>query len=139
MKHSGLIPLHAGISVANMQESITWYENILGFELMWVKDFPALKTKIAFLKNDTFQIELFEAYETIALPKERFLPITDLQTQGTKHIAFGTENIVTLFEKFKSKNVDIVFGPIESPPKDALFGFIRDNSGVLIEFIQKKI
>ena len=137
MKHSKLKPLHIGISVANMQESIAWYEEILDFELMWVKDFPELKAKIAFLKNDNFQIELFEAYETVALPRERLLPITDLQTQGTKHIAFGTEDIVALFEKFKTKNVDIVFGPMESPPKDALFGFIRDNSGVLIEFIEQ--
>ena len=138
MTDSKLEPLHAGISIANMQASIAWYEEVLDFQLMWCKDFPELKSKIAFLKNDFFQIELFEAYENIVVPKERLLPLTDLQTQGTKHIAFGTEDIVALFEKFKTKNVDIVFGTVESPPKDALFGFIRDNSGVLIEFIQRK-
>ena len=42
------------------------------------------------------------------------------------------------FETFKTKGVDIVFGPVESPPKDAMFGFIRDPSGVLIELIEKK-
>lgn len=138
MTDSKLEPLHAGISIANMQASIAWYEEVLDFQLMWCKDLPELKSKIAFLKNDFFQIELFEAYENIVVPKERLLPLTDLQTQGTKHIAFGTEDIVALFEKFKTKNVDIVFGTVESPPKDALFGFIRDNSGVLIEFIQRK-
>jgi methylmalonyl-CoA/ethylmalonyl-CoA epimerase len=134
-----LKPLHVGISIANMPASIAWYEDILGFRLLWCKDFPDLKTQIAFLEKDDFQIELFEHYESIPIPSERLLPLSDLQTQGTKHVAFGTDNIATLFEHFKKHQVDIVFGPVESPPKDALFGFIRDNSGVLIEFIQKYI
>ncbi|MFM2362590.1 MAG: hypothetical protein RLZZ316_1492 [Bacteroidota bacterium] len=134
-----LKPLHVGISIANMPEAICWYQEMLGFELQWCKDFPELKTKIAFLKHADFEIELFEHYESLPLPEERLWPKTDLQTQGTKHIAFATNDIEALFETFKTKNVDIVFGPVESPPKDALFGFIRDSSGVLIEFIQKKL
>lgn len=128
---------HCGISVANMDKSIQWYEQILGFELMWCKDFPPIKTKIAFLTNGSLEIELFEAYDSKALPDERRLPITDLQTQGTKHIAFQVKGIENLFKRFHTEGVDIVLGPIESPPKDGLFGFIRDPSGVLIEFLEK--
>lgn len=132
-----LKPLHVGISIANMQQSIAWYESVLGFKLLWSKDFSDLKTKIAFLEKDNFQIELFEHFDSISTPKERLMPKEDIQTQGTKHVAFGTDDIVGLFEHFKKHQVDIVFGPIESPPKDALFGFIRDPSGVLIEFIER--
>ncbi len=131
-------PLHVGISVRDIEETIEWYRNILGFELLWCRDFAELKSKIAFVKKGDFEIELFEHHESIQLPKERLMPKSDIQTQGTKHVAFGVDDITTLFEDFKNKNVDIVFGPIESPPKDALFGFIRDPSGVLIEFIEKK-
>ncbi len=130
-------PLHVGISVRNIEESMEWYRHVLGFDLLWCKDFEDLKAKIAFVKKDDFEIELFEHHESINLPEERRMPKSDIQTQGTKHVAFGVEDITTLFEDFKNKGVDIVFGPIESPPKDALFGFIRDPSGVLIEFIQK--
>ena len=35
-----LKPHHAGISVANMEESIAWYQKHLDFELVWCKDFP---------------------------------------------------------------------------------------------------
>lgn len=131
-------PLHVGISVGDIQAAIQWYQSILGFSLLWCRYFPALNTQIAFLKLDDFEIELFEPDEPKLLPDERRLPITDLQTLGTKHIAFGTDDIETLFARFREQDVDIVFGPFESPPKDALFGFIRDNSGVLIEFIQKQ-
>ncbi|MDZ7879946.1 MAG: VOC family protein [Saprospiraceae bacterium] len=138
MKSAFLKPLHVGISVANMEESIHWYQDKLDFDLMWCKHFPELKTKIAFLKHGNFEVELFEADNSIALPEERRLPISDLETQGTKHIAFGVKNIEKLFKRFRTEGVDIVFGPVESPPKDAIFGFIRDNSGVLIEIIEKK-
>jgi catechol 2,3-dioxygenase-like lactoylglutathione lyase family enzyme len=47
---------------------------------------------------------------------------SDFQTQGTKHIAFGVDDIEALFKRFRTEGVDIVFGPVESPPKDALFG-----------------
>ena len=139
MKNAFLKPLHVGISVANMDASIKWYQDKLDCELMWCREFPALKTKIAFLKHGDFEVGLFEHFDSIALPEERKLPISDLQTQGTKHVAFGVEDIETLFKRFHTEGVDVVFGPVESPPKDAFFGFIRDNSDVLIEFIEKKI
>ena len=114
-----------------MDESIVWYESVSDSGLVWCREFPDLKTKIAFLKKDGFEIELFEHFETIALPKERLLPKEDIQqTQGTRHLAFGTKDINTLFEHFKTLKVDINFGSIESPPKNALFDFIRDPSGV---------
>jgi methylmalonyl-CoA/ethylmalonyl-CoA epimerase len=133
-----LKPHHVGISVANLADSIKWYEKILSFSLVWEKYFPTIETKIAFLRNETFEIELFEANHQIPLPNERFLPNTDLQTQGTKHIAFEVSDIIKLFEEFDLQGVDIAISPRESPPKDALFGFIRDPSGVLIEFVEKK-
>jgi methylmalonyl-CoA/ethylmalonyl-CoA epimerase len=137
MNRHNLRPHHVGISVANMAESIDWYERILDFKLEWCRPFPPIKTHIAFLTNGNFNIELFEAYNSKPQLEERRLPITDLQMQGTKHIAFEVKDIKTLFEHFNTEGVDIVFGPIESPPKDGLFGFIRDPSGVLIEFLEK--
>jgi methylmalonyl-CoA/ethylmalonyl-CoA epimerase len=128
---------HIGISVSKLDDSINWYSNILGFKLTWKTEFADIQTKIAFLKNENIEIELFEAFENLPLPKERFWPNIDLKTNGTKHIAFEVENIIQLFELFKSKDIDIALSPRESPPKDALFGFIRDPSGVLIEFIEK--
>jgi methylmalonyl-CoA/ethylmalonyl-CoA epimerase len=131
-----LIPHHVGISIQNMQESIAWYKNVLDFEFLWEKDFPEIKTRIAFLQHSNFKIELFEHYQTQALAAERKHPLTDMQLQGTKHICFETKNVEKLFEQFKEKKVDIVMGPVLSPPKDALMGFIRDNTGNLIEIIE---
>jgi methylmalonyl-CoA/ethylmalonyl-CoA epimerase len=137
MPHNYLKPHHVGISVANLTESIAWYGQHLDFELQWQKDFPEIKTQIAFLKHGDFQIELFEHYQTQAIEPSRKHPLTDMQFQGTKHICFVVENgLEKLFEKFKNEEVDIVMGPMLSPPKDAMMGFVRDNTGNLIEIIE---
>ncbi|MCD7982586.1 MAG: VOC family protein [Clostridiales bacterium] len=86
--------LHTGISVYNMQESLEWYKRNLGFEL--VKDdgycLP-LKAKTCFIEKDGYQIELFEYDEPKQIPEDRLTPNTDLQTVGTKHVAFATDDM----------------------------------------------
>ena len=134
-----LKPHHVGISVANMAESIAWYQKHLDFELLWSKDFPMINTHIAFLKQGDFQIELFEHYDTKPLADYRKHPLTDMQYQGTKHICFVMENgLENLYERFVTEGVDIAMSLRESPPKDALMCFIKDNTGNLIEIIQFK-
>lgn len=128
--------LHTGISVYNMEESIEWYRKNLGFEV--VKDdgyVPPLKSKIVFMEKDGYLIELFEYDEPKKIPEERLLPNTDLQTVGTKHVAFATDNMDALKAGFVKNNVDIAHEVRMG--EDAVM-FVRDCNGVLIEFIQQK-
>lgn len=126
--------LHAGISVYNMDESLAWYEKNLGFKLVSDNGFvPPLKARICFIQNGDFQIELFEYENPKQLPPDRLTPNSDLQTVGTKHIAFATDNMAALKEKFTENGVDIAHEVIMEGNNVM---FIRDCNGVLIEFIQ---
>jgi methylmalonyl-CoA/ethylmalonyl-CoA epimerase len=127
-------PLHVGISVNNMDESIEWYEKNLDFEKTSDDYYDFLQARVVFVRNGDFEIELFEYKEPKGLPEGRRFPNTDLQTVGTKHIAFSTDNISGLIAKFKANGVDIV---MERIMEGNAMCFIRDNSGVLIEFIEK--
>ncbi|MFP3154701.1 VOC family protein [Lachnospiraceae bacterium ZAX-1] len=129
-----LKPLHVGISVANMEESIKWYNKILGFSLCSMKYQDKLQANVAFIKHGNFMIELFEHDNTQKLPQERFVPNEDLKIQGTKHICFRVDKIADAFAFFKKEEVDIVFGPVLM--EGEYMGFIRDPSGVLIELIE---
>lgn len=127
--------LHAGISVYNMEESLAWYDKNLDFKLVSDDGFvPPLKARICFIQNGDFQIELFEYEHPKKLPEDRLTPNSDLQTVGTKHIAFATENMAALKEKFVKNGVDIAH---EVMMEGNNVMFIRDCNGVLIEFIQK--
>jgi methylmalonyl-CoA/ethylmalonyl-CoA epimerase len=132
-----LKPHHVGISVANMAESIAWYQRMLDFELLWCEDFPMIRTQIAFLKHGDFKVELFQHYDSKPLDASRKQPLTDIQFQGTKHICFVLEkDIEMLYKTLVEFGADIAMSLRESPPKDALMCFIRDNTGNLIELIQ---
>jgi methylmalonyl-CoA/ethylmalonyl-CoA epimerase len=128
-----LKPLHIGISVKNLDESIEWYDRNLDFKLVTRRHVPFLDADLAFLKNEDMKIELFEYKEPKPLPADRHHPDEDIKTVGTKHIAFGTDDFSQLLARFRKNSVDIVFEKItEGTP----MCYIRDNSGVLIEFIQ---
>lgn len=125
--------LHVGISVYNMDESIAWYEKNLGFELESNEYIPQLKAKVAFIRYGDFEIELFEYDEPKELPVDRLEPNTDLQTVGTKHVAFEVKDVAGLKAKLVANGVEIAH---EATMVGNSVLFIRDNSGVLIEFIQ---
>lgn len=126
--------LHVGISVYNMEESLNWYEKNLDFKLVKDDGFvPPLKARICFIENDGFQIELFEYEQPKQMPEDRLTPNTDLQTVGTKHVAFAVPDMTVLKERFTANGVDIAH---EVTMGTSSVMFIRDCNGVLIEFIQ---
>jgi len=125
-----LKPLHTGITVNNMDEALDWYKKNLGFELVEERYLASMHIRICFVQNGDFQLELFEHDSGIPLPDYRRELAGDLQVTGTKHIAFGVPDVAALKAQFIANGVDIA----EDMPPDVLF--IRDNSGVILEFNQ---
>lgn len=127
--------LHVGISVYNMDQSIAWYEKNLGFSLVKDDGFvPPLKARVVFMERDGFQIELFEYESPKKMPEDRLMPNSDLQTVGTKHVAFSVDNMDEFKAGLLENGVDIAHEVRMGT--DAVM-FIRDCNGVLLEFIQK--
>lgn len=127
-------PHHFGVSVNNLENAIVWYSDVLGFELTKRFEVNTVPFKAAFMEREGFNVELFEVEGAADLPKERRTPNEDLQTMGNKHIAFQVQDIKSLFEHFKTIKVDIAWDVF--PMGDEFGGFIRDNTGNLIEFVQ---
>ncbi len=130
---SALRPLHVGISVADMDSSIRWYAEMLGFTLVSDCEMPALDSRVVFLRNGGFELEFFQHHHTLPLPPERLTPNEDIRTQGTKHICFAHPDVPGLLAQLRQKGADVV---MEQVIKGKPMGFVRDNNGVLIELIQ---
>lgn len=127
-------PLHVGISVCSMERSIKWYKEVLGFRL--VKDdgyLPPLEARICFLEREGFQLELFEYKTPIPIPAGRLTPNTDLQTVGTKHVAFQVDDMAAMKSHLLAHGVDIAH-EVRMGADHVMF--IRDPDGVLIELVQ---
>jgi len=116
-----------------MDESLAWYKKNLDFELIQDEYATPLHARVCFLQNGNFQLELFQYDTPKPIPPDRLTPNSDLQTVGTKHMAFRVSDIKELKEKFVTNGVDIAHETVMGNNKVM---FIRDNSGILIEFIQ---
>lgn len=127
--------IHTGISVYDMEKSVAWYEKNLGFRVRKDNGFlPPLRAKIVFLEKDGYEIELFEYENPFPLPEGRKLPNTDLQTVGTKHLAFLTDDMAAVKARFLENDVDIAH---EVRMDNEAVMFVRDCNGILIEIIQQ--
>jgi len=127
---------HCGISVPDLEASIAWYHDILGFSVEQRFAIDAVPFKAAFLRRGDFRIELFEVTGASPLPEERRYPNEDLRRHGTKHIAFAVQDVRAVFAELKRRGVDIamdVFVVEGIGPG----GFIRDNAGNLIELLER--
>jgi methylmalonyl-CoA/ethylmalonyl-CoA epimerase len=134
MNEFGLRFHHGAASVPNLNESIEWYEKMLGFTVENKFEIPGQDVQIAMMKLDDMRVELFEAKGSKALNPDRREPNSDFRTQGNLHFSFAAPNVRPLAEKLRERGVDIVW--IMDFPWGSN-AFIRDNAGNLIEIVQE--
>ncbi|MDF7776080.1 VOC family protein [Sphingomonas sp. AOB5] len=127
---------HGGVSVADLDASIAWYRDVLGFELDKRFHVPTIPADIAMMRNGDLYFELFEVPGSKALPHDRRVPDDDLQTQGNKHVAFVVQDAAAFAAEIESRGADIVW--VKKMPHGSN-AFIRDNSGNLIEFVEEPV
>jgi len=124
---------HGGVSVPNLDESIAWYRDVLGFEVAERIKIPTIPAEIAMMQNGPLHMELFQVEGARKLPAERSEPDSDLHTHGNKHVSFAVSNVQEFAAELRRRGADIVW------VKEMKHGsniFIRDNAGNLIEFVQ---
>ncbi len=126
---------HGGISVPDLEASIRWYHDMLGFEVENRFEIPSARARVAMIKRGPLRMELFEVEDGKPLPDDRRVPDRDLQTHGNKHVCFGIRSVEQAEQELRAKGADIVFvGRLKDLAPNI---FMRDNSGNLIEFIEQ--
>jgi methylmalonyl-CoA/ethylmalonyl-CoA epimerase len=139
---------HVSISVPDIEEAISWYGEILGFEVHSRFDIAAIPAQGAFLRRDAHWIELWQVGAGARVPDSRKNPDTDLLGGGTKHVAFRVPDLQSHLSKLVSRGVDIAavqrdptepmqaeIDPAAPNARPAFAAFIRDPAGTLIELL----
>src|SRR5258708_21811692 len=98
-------PHHVALTVNNMEETVEWYKNNLGFNV--THDYGKYGAKKILLQLDEVRIELFGfGDENKPLPDYRKDLMDDLHVVGTKHLCIEVEDLDALIEELKQKGIE---------------------------------
>jgi methylmalonyl-CoA/ethylmalonyl-CoA epimerase len=126
---------HLGIAVANLEESIKYYEEVLGFKCYSVEEVKDQKVKTAFFKVGQTKIELLESTS----PEGPIGKFIEKKGQGIHHIAFAVENLQESLEEVKSKGIQLIDEKPRPGAEGLNIAFLHPKStyGVLTELCEE--
>jgi len=128
---------HIGIAVKNLDEAISYYENVLGLKCYAIEEVKDQKVKTAFFKIGQTKIELLESTDPDG-PIGKFIKN---KGEGIHHIAFNVKDLREKLEQVEQKGIEL----IDKAPKkgaeglDIAFLHPKSTFGVLTEFCEHKI
>lgn len=126
---------HIGIAVENLEESIAYYENVLGLKCYSIEEVADQKVKTAFFQVGQTKIELLESTQPDG-PIGKFI---EKKGQGVHHIAFAVENIEEKLESVAEKGVRLIDEKPRPGAEGLNIAFLHPKSthGVLTELCEK--
>lgn len=124
--------LHTMIRVANLEESLKFYCEVLGMKLLRQKDYPDGKFTLAFVgygdeSNNT----------VIELTYNWGVDSYELGT-GYGHIALGVDDIYKTCTEIKARGGKVTREPGPMKHGTTVIAFVEDPTGYKIELIQTK-
>ena len=127
---------HIGIAVTNLDESIAYYENVMGLECYAIEEVKDQKVRTAFLKIGQTKIELLESTD----PEGPIGKHIEKRGEGIHHIAYAVEDIESHLREAEKNGIRL----IDQQPRrgaeglDIAFLHPKSTFGVLTEFCEDK-
>lgn len=127
---------HIGIAVKNLNESISYYENVLGLKCYAIEEVKDQKVKTAFFKIGDTKIELLESTD----PEGPIGKFIEKKGEGIHHLAFAVKNIESALEEAEQKGIRLID---QKPRKgaeglDIAFLHPKSTGSVLTELCEDK-
>jgi len=126
---------HIGIAVNSLEESIPYYENVLGLKCYAVEEVKDQKVKTAFFMVGQTKIELLESTDPEG-PIGRFV---EKKGTGIHHLAFAMEDVGAALQQAEEKGIRLIDKQPRKGAEGLSIGFLHPKStgGVLTEFCGK--
>jgi methylmalonyl-CoA/ethylmalonyl-CoA epimerase len=127
---------HIGIAVENLEESIRYYEDVLGLKCYAVEEVTDQKVKTAFFKIGDTKIELLESTD----PEGPIGKFIEKKGPGVHHIAFAVDDVQEALLDVQEKGIVLIDKQPRSGAESLQIGFLHPKStgGVLTELCGKK-
>ena len=126
---------HIGIAVKSIEESIKYYEEVLGLKCYSIEEVTDQKVKTAFFQVGDTKIELLESTSPDG-PIGKFI---EKKGEGMHHIAFAVPDTNEALSELSEKGVQLVDKVSRAGAEGLSIGFLhpRSTKGVLTELCSK--
>ncbi|MEW6196893.1 MAG: methylmalonyl-CoA epimerase [Bacteroidota bacterium] len=126
---------HIGIAVKNLDESLKYFENVLGLKCYAVEEVKDQKVKTAFFMIGQTKIELLESTEPDG-PIGKFI---EKKGEGIHHIAFAVNNLKDALKEIETKEIQLINKEPRRGAEGLNIAFLHPKStyGVLTELCEK--
>ena len=126
---------HLGIAVKNLDESIKYYQEVLGLECYNIEEVKDQKVRTAFFKLGDTKLELLESTD----PEGPIGKFVEKRGEGIHHIAFAVEDTQKALDDAAAKGVQLIDKNPRKGAENLNIGFLHPKSthGVLTEFCCK--
>ena len=127
---------HIGIAVKDLDQSISLYEELLGYKCYKIEEVAEQKVKTAFFRIGETKIELLEATDP-ASPIARFI---EKRGEGIHHLAFAVKGIEKKLLALENQGINIIDKVARKGADGLDIAFLHPSStsGVLIELCENK-
>lgn len=116
--------LHTMVRVTDLDQSLKFYCDALGLEVLRKRDVPSGRFTLIFLAapgNSSAQVELTYNWDSEPLEGGR----------NFGHLAYAVENIYEVCERLQKHGITI-----SRPPRDGYMAFVRSPDNISIELLQ---
>lgn len=127
---------HIGIAVKSLEESIPYYEKVLGLTCYAVEEVKDQKVKTAFFQVGDTKIELLESTD----PEGPIGKFIEKKGQGIHHIAFAVDDVNEALKQAEENGVQLIDKQGRKGAEGLNIGFLHPKStlGVLTELCDNK-
>jgi methylmalonyl-CoA/ethylmalonyl-CoA epimerase len=126
---------HIGIAVKSIDESIPYYEKLLGTTCYAIEEVKDQRVKTAFFLVGQTKIELLESTDPEG-PIGKFL---EKKGEGIHHLAFAVEDATAALKEAEDSGIQLIDKVSRKGAEGMNIGFLHPKSthGVLVEFCSK--
>ena len=126
---------HIGIAVANLDEAIRYWEDVMGLKCYAVEEVADQKVRTAFFQIGDVKIELLESTD----PEGPIGKFVEKKGPGVHHIAFAVEETNQALEDVAEKGIQLIDKTSRKGAEGLNIGFLHPKStlGVLTELCSK--
>jgi methylmalonyl-CoA/ethylmalonyl-CoA epimerase len=126
---------HIGIAVPSLEESLKFYEGVLGLKAEDTEVVEAQKVKVAFLPTGDSELELLESTS----PDGPIAKFIEKKGAGIQHVALRVDDIEAALQELKGAGVKLIDEKPRYGAGGAKIAFLHPKAtgGVLLEICQR--